>query len=93
MLLAGDVGASPVVHSLRLTAEQAPSLRVDPSARVAGTFRVFATREGLVGGTTANGHIIRSRDHFVALPSRRSLAPRDAGDYMVKVCTDNGRCE
>ncbi len=93
MLLAGDVGASPVVRSLRLAAEQTPGLRVDPSPRVAGTFRVFATREGLVGGTTANGHVIRPRDHFVALPSRRSLAPRGDGDYTVKVCADNGRCE
>ncbi|UVS78774.1 hypothetical protein [Actinokineospora sp. UTMC 2448] len=58
------------------------------------TYRVFATREGLVGGTTANGHVIKSRDHFVALPSRRGLAPRDTGDYTVRVCrTDDSRCE
>jgi hypothetical protein len=35
---------------------------------------VFATREGLVGRTTANGHVIRPRDRFVSLPSRRSLS-------------------
>lgn len=93
MLLAGDVGASPVVRSLRLTAEQTADLQAGPTPRVADTFRVFATREGLVGGTTANGHVIGPRDHFVALPSRRSLAPRGAGDYTVKVCADNGRCE
>ncbi len=93
MLLAGDVGSSPVVRSLRLTADLAPGLQVDPAPRVADTFRVFATREGLAGGTTANGHVIRPRDHFVALPSRRSLAPLGTGDYTVKVCADNGRCE
>ncbi|MDQ3987756.1 MAG: hypothetical protein M3291_00885 [Actinomycetota bacterium] len=93
MLLAGDAGASPVVRSLHLTADLAAGLLVGPSARVADTFRVFATREGLVGGTTANGHVIRPHDHFVALPSRRGLAPRDTGDYTVKVCADNGRCE
>ncbi|TKG73667.1 hypothetical protein [Prauserella endophytica] len=58
------------------------------------TFRIFATREGLVGGTTANGHVITERDHFVALPSRRGLATRGGGDYTVKVCTiGNQRCE
>jgi len=93
MLLAGDVGSSPVVRSLRLTADLAPGLQVDPAPRVADTFRVFATREGLAGGTTANGHVIRPRDHFVALPSRRGLAPLGTGDYTVKVCADNGRCE
>ncbi|MEU0094658.1 hypothetical protein [Kribbella sp. NPDC006257] len=55
--------------------------------------RVFATREGLVGGTTANGHVIISRDHFVALPSRRGLASNGSGNYTVKVCTTSGsRC-
>jgi hypothetical protein len=39
---------------------------------------VFATREGLVGGTTANGHVIVERDHFVALPSRRALNANDS---------------
>ncbi|MFI6576978.1 hypothetical protein ACIBFB_14355 [Nocardiopsis sp. NPDC050513] len=49
--------------------------------------RLFATRIGLVGGRTANGHTIRTADHFVALPSRRALAPRGGGDYTVRVCT------
>ena len=31
-------------------------------------FRVYSTREGLVGGTTGCGHVIRANDHFVALP-------------------------
>jgi hypothetical protein len=52
---------------------------------------VYATREGLVGGTTANGHVIASRDHFVALPSRRGLASNGSGTYTVKVCTTS-RC-
>jgi hypothetical protein len=52
---------------------------------------VFATREGLVGGTTANGHVIVSRDHFVALPSRRGLSGNGSGTYSVKVCTAS-RC-
>lgn len=42
-------------------------------ANAGPTYRVFGTREGLVGGTCANGHIIVTRDHFVALPSRLAL--------------------
>ena len=49
--------------------------------------RLFATRIGLVGGTTANGHTVRPDDHFVALPSRRGLATRGGGEYTVRVCT------
>jgi len=51
-----------------------------------GTHLVFATREGLVGGTTANGHVIQERDHFVALPSRRALCPDDRSTlYQVEL--------
>ncbi len=32
-------------------------------------FQVIATREGLVGGTTACNHVITQNDHFVALPA------------------------
>ncbi|MFI5840426.1 hypothetical protein ACIA8K_12040 [Catenuloplanes sp. NPDC051500] len=56
------------------------------------SYRVFATREGLVGGVTANGHVIVERDHFVALPSRLGLATAGTGDRTVRVCADNGRC-
>jgi hypothetical protein len=55
-------------------------------------YRVFATREGLVGRTTANGHKIKSSDRFVALPSRRALSPLGSHDYSVRVCAGNGRC-
>lgn len=92
VLLAGEGGASPAVRSMQLTARPFPGLGLGMTARTS-TYRVFATREGLVGGTTANGHVIRERDHFVALPSFRALAPRRTGDYTVKVCADNGRCE
>ncbi|MBR8744985.1 hypothetical protein [Nocardiopsis sp. MG754419] len=49
--------------------------------------RLFATRIGLVGNTTANGHTVRPDDHFVALPSRRGLAHRGGGEYTVRVCS------
>lgn len=34
-----------------------------------GTYRVDATREGLVGGTTSSGHVIQPYDRFVSLPA------------------------
>jgi hypothetical protein len=37
------------------------------------TVRLWATREGLVGKTTASGHVIEPNDHFVALPSKKAL--------------------
>jgi hypothetical protein len=81
-----DVGA-PTVHRVSLSTSDGP--RREPAAN---EYRVFATREGLVGGTTANGHVITSRDHFVALPSRRGLSPKGTGTYTTKVCAANGRC-
>jgi len=47
--------------------------------------KIFATREGLVGRTTANGHVIGRDDRFVALPSRRSLNKRGERTFMVRV--------
>lgn len=54
------------------------------------TVRVWATREGLVGGRTANGHRIVERDRFVALPSRRALASNGGKEYQVRL-SYNGR--
>jgi hypothetical protein len=92
MLHSGEGGASPLVRSVRLTAQPGIQL-LAARPRNAPSYRVFATREGLVGGTTANGHVIKPRDHFVALPSARGLGPRDSGDYTVKICASSGRCE
>ena len=41
-------------------------------------YTVYATREGLVGYTTANGHVIVLEDWFVALPHRNPLSPNDS---------------
>jgi hypothetical protein len=85
-------GPGPVVRDLTLTAHPAARAEAAAAKRKPRRHRVFATREGLVGGTTANGHVVTERDLFVALPSRRALAPRDSSDYSVKVCAPNGRC-
>ncbi|MDB6027057.1 MAG: hypothetical protein JWM68_3280, partial [Verrucomicrobiales bacterium] len=56
------------------------------------TYQIFATREGLVGGTTANGHVIQSRDHFCALPSGTSLNSLGGRTYTVTIRNPrNGR--
>ena len=54
------------------------------------TVRLWATREGMVGGLTANGHRIAAHDRFVALPSRKSLARNGGTEYQVRV-SYNGR--
>ncbi len=55
------------------------------SGSPAPTFRVYGTRLGLVGATTANGHVIRERDRFVALPSRKALSPKGSYEKMVLI--------
>lgn len=56
------------------------------------TYRIYATREGLVGNKTANGHIIQSRDHFVALPSSQPLNCLGCRTYTVTLQNPaNGR--
>lgn len=94
MLTASEGARSPALAGLSVLPVTVPGGRGTAGA-VAATglaYPVFATREGLVGGTTANGHRIVARDHFVALPSRRGLAARHSGEYSVRVCAANGRC-
>ncbi len=54
------------------------------------TVRLWASRQGMVGGRTANGRIIAEKDRFVALPSRRALASNGRNEYEVRL-TYNGR--
>jgi hypothetical protein len=77
-ILALMVGAAAQVHAAPSRQELAP------------TYRVFATREGLVGRRTANGHLIQPRDRFVALPSWSVLSPKGTSQYAVRL-TYNGR--
>jgi hypothetical protein len=77
-----------------------PGLRVPdagtppkPASGTPKTYRVYATREGLVGHTTANGHKVVTNDHFVSLPSTISLSAKGKNYYSVRVCSvTNGRC-
>jgi len=86
-------GLRPAVRGLGLSADSVPQVTA-LAAATALTYKIYGTREGLVGGKTSNGHIITSRDHFVALPSGRGLSTKGGGEYSVRVCkTDNSRCE
>lgn len=78
LVLLGAVLALPAVPA---RAEEPPT---------APTYTVFATREGLVGHRTANGHRIRPRDRFVALPSASVVASNGGNEFQVRV-TYRGR--
>lgn len=93
LVLTATGAADPTVRELTLTATPGSGAESEPVTEAAPrSYSVFATREGLVGGTTANGHKIVNRDRFVALPSRRALSANGKTDYSVKVCAPNGRC-
>jgi hypothetical protein len=73
-----------------LVASVAPVMAAPQPQDLAPTYRIFATRQGLVGRMTANGHIIVPRDRFVALPSWAVLSPKGTDRFRVRV-TYKGR--
>jgi hypothetical protein len=94
-LLADDQGRGPLVHEVKLEGvlEGGVTTQGDFQTQAALSYRIFATREGLVGGTTANGHVIKTNDRFVALPSRRALASNGGTEYQVRLCYSvTGKC-
>jgi hypothetical protein len=89
-LLGPDAGAGPTVRTVSVRADREVGAQRTLTPRA--SYKVFATREGLTGGTTSNGHVITENDQFVALPSRGALDADGKGDYTVRLCTDAGRC-
>ncbi|HZI11314.1 MAG TPA: hypothetical protein VE153_13095 [Myxococcus sp.] len=86
-LLADDRARGPLVREVNLEGTlEGGAYEADVQSLAALTYRIYATREGLVGYTTANGHVIKSYDRFVALPSRRALASNGGSEYQVRVC-------
>ncbi|ADO69386.1 hypothetical protein [Stigmatella aurantiaca] len=86
-LEADEHGRGPVVQEVALEGWREGSGSEEEFQQMAAlSYRVYATREGLVGGTTANGHVIKTNDRFVALPSRRGLASNGGSEYQVRVC-------
>jgi hypothetical protein len=60
----------------------------DPAAGynpATNSFRIYAHREGLVGYTTANGHVIQPNDFFVALPCGCALSSKDGHEFQVRI--------
>jgi hypothetical protein len=94
-VLAAGADQSPRLQGLRvelvaLEAAEALLTSTPAAGQVAPTYRIYATREGLVGHRTANGHIIQPRDRFVALPNWGVLASRGGNEYQVRI-TYKGR--
>ncbi len=46
---------------------------------------IYATREGLVGRTTSNGHVIQPNDHFCALPSTSVIDQDGYSTFSVNI--------
>lgn len=88
--LLGTHAARPQLHAVQVQPVAGPAQFQALSNDVAPTYRIRATRLGMIGGRTANGHIIRPRDRFVALPSWRSLSSRGGHEYQVRI-TYKGR--
>jgi hypothetical protein len=64
----------------------APASRASQGEEVSHpSARVYASRQGLVGRRTANGHLIRERDRFVALPSRDVLSSLNGHEFQVLI--------
>lgn len=83
-------GPALLVLLVLLVLPATPPVAAQDEGPLAPTYRIFATREGLVGYTTANGHVIRPRDRFVALPCRCVLSSYRGNEYEVRI-TYNGR--
>src|SRR4051812_26563847 len=83
---------SPSIRVAQITPLRDPALytAMADAQPVAPTWKLHATRQGMVGGHTANGHRITKRDHYVSLPSWRALSPDGTTDYIVRI-TYNGR--
>ena len=80
----GTLSSPASVVPVRITLQDNASGQ-SPTVRDLKPAASRTTREGLVGGTTANGHVIVDNDHFVALPSGSALSDEGSDDYSVQV--------
>jgi hypothetical protein len=71
--------------NVRFSYSHERSLRIPNLRRRVASGAIFATREGLAGRTTANGHVIRAGDRFAALPSSRVLSRNGGREFTVRV--------
>lgn len=87
-LKAGGAGATPSLRSVELDVQPAEMRFAEAEFQALDTHptvRLYGSREGMVGRVTSNGHQIVEKDHFVALPSKKALNPKDGKDYQVQV--------
>ena len=89
-LLAMAADAGPVLRAVQVRPVAGPVADSGLTAHLTtapgpATHRIYASRIGLIGNRTSNGHVIAPEDQFVALPSRRALAARGGTEYQVRV--------
>lgn len=96
-VLLSDGHDSPRVGNVRLTPRPGAigaavygTMTQTQQKRLAPTYRLRVTRQGMVGGRTANGYIIKPNDFFVSLPSWRALSSNGGNEYMVRLSA-NGK--
>lgn len=80
LLVAGALVDADSARAAESDAALAATSATEPT-----TFRVYAHREGLVGYTTANGHVIQENDRFVALPCFCVLSSKGGKEFQVKI--------
>jgi hypothetical protein len=92
VVLLGSTDSTPTVGRIMLEpqAMSRPSSIVTKAPGDAPTYRLRVTRQGMVGGRTANGYIIKKNDFFVSLPSWSSLSSRNGSEYQVRLSA-NGK--
>lgn len=90
VVLLSNSAASPTLGPLTFEPSSGVTARAESGDTVAPTYRLRVTRQGMVGGRTANGHIIEPNDFFVSLPSGRALSSRGGDEYLVRLSA-NGR--
>lgn len=78
------LAAIPVLAETPSALQQADE-QTPPANPGSNTFRVFAHPEGLVGHTTANGHVIQPDDFFVALPCFCVLSSNGGNEFQVRI--------
>jgi hypothetical protein len=91
VILLSNSAKSPTVGPVTLEPQARGFMAQDSAApAIAPTYRLRVTRQGMVGGRTANGHIIKQNDFFVSLPSGRALSRRGGNEYQVRLSA-NGK--
>jgi hypothetical protein len=61
------------------------TIKADTPQRPPPMWKLRVTRQGMIGGRTANGHIIVERDRFVSMSSWKVLNKKGKYDYQIKM--------